>query len=80
MIFVVRDGDAYDHGCDAYKVQMEGVVGWGDVKESEDGSPYKTPIYSQREAEAVASEMSKAFTCEHRAVPFDTPSDEDFYE
>lgn len=79
MIFVVRDGDAYDHGCDAYKIQMEGAFGWGDMKESIDGSPYKTALFSKSEAERVASEYTKEFACQHRAVPYDTQQEGNYY-
>lgn len=69
----------------AYKIQMRGVAGWGDLKTSEDdGETYyvesfKTKEEAQEEINSIVEGLEEADHSDYRVVNFITPEDETFY-
>lgn len=86
-----RDASMFDHvedrqvvldGQGAWKIQMAGANGWGDVKESEDdGETYVTCTYKTYEqaAEELAELRENDKDTDYRIVETETPEDINFY-
>jgi len=63
-----------------WKIQTRSVNGWADLKTSDDGGPYYLETYaSLDEARAEIATMEQ-FGKGCRAVPEDTPADDELYD
>ena len=69
----------------AYKIQMRGVTGWGDLKTSEDNGEtyyvesFKTKEEAIEEINSIVEGLNESNHSNYRVVNFITPEEEIFY-